>query len=47
MAKVIGFDTDVSKKVTCWNCSAIIEYVPNEVKKYSGRDYSGGSDGKE
>ena len=47
MPKVIGFDDSVKKKVTCRHCSAIIEYVPNEVKEVHGTDYGGGPDGME
>lgn len=47
MAKVVGFDEKAKKQVTCWKCSAIIEYTQHEVRSYNGRDYSGGSDGKE
>lgn len=32
MAKVIGFDQSKQKRVTCSGCSAIVEYVENEVK---------------
>ncbi len=32
MAKVIGFDPKVLKQFTCRECSAIIEYTPNEDK---------------
>ena len=44
MAKVIGFDDAAKKKVTCQECSAIVEYVPVEVKSYVHKDYGGGSD---
>lgn len=46
MPKVIGFDDSVKKKATCRNCSAIVEYVPKDVRNlHSGTDWSGGSDG--
>jgi hypothetical protein len=32
-------------KVSCENCAAKLEYVPNDVKEYNGRDYGGGPDG--
>jgi len=36
------------KEIVCVSgCGATLRYVPNEVKKYSGTDYSGGSDGRE
>lgn len=50
MAKVVGFDDSVKKKVTCRGtkgCGAIIEYFPGEVKSKHGTDYGGGSDGME
>lgn len=37
----------VVKQVLCLNCGVKLEYVPNDVKKVDGRDYSGGSDGHE
>jgi DNA-directed RNA polymerase subunit RPC12/RpoP len=37
----------VVKQKICLNCGATLEYVPNDVKKYEGRDYSGGPDGHE
>ena len=46
MAKVIGFSPKVLKQATCQKCGAINEYAPNEVRTlWSGKDYSGGSDG--
>lgn len=47
MVKVVGRDEKAVKKITCYGCAAILEYTNSEVKKYSGRDYSGGSDGRE
>lgn len=47
MAKVIGEDPSVLTQVTCRHCAAIIQYAQHEVKEYHGKDYSGGSDGKE
>jgi len=46
--KVISTVPDVSvvKRKICHHCGATLEYVPNDVKEYSGRDYSGGPDGK-
>ena len=38
---------EVVKKVTCGNCGATLEYVPNDVKRRDGTDYSGGPDGCE
>lgn len=31
----------------CPKCRATIAYLPTEIKRYSGRDYSGGPDGRE
>lgn len=46
MPKVVGIDQSVVKRATCRHCGAINEYLPNEViVLWSGRDYSGGSDG--
>lgn len=38
MAKVIGYDERVYKKFTCWDCGAIVQYVPNEVKDTGNTD---------
>ena len=35
----------VTKRCTCEHCGARLEYVPNDVKEYNGRDISGGPDG--
>lgn len=44
--KVIGKDESATKRATCRSCAAIIEYTPGEVRTlWSGKDYSGGSDG--
>lgn len=32
MAKVIGYEPKLLKKCVCSNCTAIIEYTPNEAK---------------
>lgn len=46
MPKVIGQDQSVYKRITCQRYGAINEYTPSEVKTlWSGKDYSGGSDG--
>lgn len=47
MVRIIdeGPDPSVVKKVICKNCGAKLEYVPNDVKEYSGTDYGGGPDG--
>ena len=46
MAKVVGRDDRAVKRITCRECAAIVEYTPSEVRNlWSGKDYSGGSDG--
>jgi len=49
MVKVVdeGPDPSVVKQVVCRNCGVKLEYVPMEVKKYSGTDMAGGPDGRE
>jgi Pyruvate/2-oxoacid:ferredoxin oxidoreductase delta subunit len=32
MAKVIGFDATKMKQFTCYECTAIVQYAPNEAK---------------
>lgn len=44
MPKVIGHAKQLKKKVTCQSCTAIIEYIPKEVKTQQYKDYDGGSD---
>lgn len=36
---------EIEKTISCGGCGAKIAYVPNDVKKYVGRDISGGPDG--
>lgn len=45
MARIV--EPPEGKRVKCHGCGAIIEYMPEEVEKYSGRDISGGPDGWE
>lgn len=47
MAKIVGRDETVVKRVTCRECATILEYTPNEVKEEHGTDYGGGPDGRE
>ena len=47
MVRVVGQDPSIVKRTSCKNCGAILEYTKNDVKERHGRDYSGGSDGKE
>ena len=37
----------LGKQVTCRDCGAVIEYLPEHVERHDGHDYSGGSDGYE
>lgn len=47
MVQIVGNDPQAVKRTTCRNCAAVLEYTPSEVKEYHGKDYSGGSDGRE
>lgn len=42
--KVVGNDPSVVKRVTCFNCSAVLEYTPNDEQKDYTSDYTGGKD---
>jgi len=35
------------ERVTCDACKAVIAYLPEEVQRRDGRDYTGGADGWE
>lgn len=35
------------KRVTCQECEAVMEYLPEEVERHDGTDYAGGSSGYE
>jgi hypothetical protein len=43
MAKIV--EGPKPKRVKCRDCRATIEYLPEEVQEYHGRDYGGGPDG--
>lgn len=47
MVKVVSTEPhqSVVKQIVCKECGATLEYVPNDVKSYHGRDISGGPDG--
>lgn len=47
MVEIVGKDQKYVKRITCEKCASILEYTDNELKKYSGTDYSGGADGHE
>ncbi len=38
---------EVEKQVVCDKCGRTLAYVPNDVKRRNGTDYSGGPDGEE
>jgi len=40
-------DPSVAKKVTCRSCGVKLQYLPIEVQRRDGHDYSGGPDGEE
>jgi len=45
MAKIIGIDESKAKRITCYDCGAIVEYFPNEViSRVEEEVYGGGSD---
>lgn len=33
-------------EITCRSCDSVLRYHNGETKRYDGKDYSGGSDGK-
>lgn len=47
MIKVIGQDPTKTYQASCSNCGARLEFTKSDVKSQHGKDYSGGSDGKE
>lgn len=53
MAQIIGYDDSAKQRFTCTGtktepgCGAIVEYTKSDIKRYSGRDISGGPDGCE
>jgi len=48
MARIVKEVPKVTKRVVCrGGCGSTIEYVPNEVQRRDGHDYSGGPDGEE
>lgn len=42
--KIIGHDSSKKKRVTCNNCTSILEYTPNDLKEKIIKDYLGGKD---
>jgi hypothetical protein len=48
MVRVVneGPDPSVVKKKVCRQCGAKLEYIPLDVKEWSGKDYSGGPAGR-
>jgi hypothetical protein len=47
MVEIVGKDLSVVKICTCRNCGSILRYGNQDLRKYSGTDYSGGPDGRE
>lgn len=49
MVKILKLEPhkSVAKEIVCRSCGATLEYVPNDMKRYDGTDYSGGADGRE
>lgn len=46
MPRVVGIDEKALQRITCRGCGSINEYAENDVRNlWSGKDYSGGSDG--
>lgn len=40
-------DPSVEKRKPCSKCGVTLAYVPDDIKRYSGTDIGGGSDGRE
>lgn len=40
----VGEDPGAKRRVTCRNCSSILEYLPVDVESRTVRDYTGDSD---
>jgi hypothetical protein len=47
MAEVVGQAMSVAKRATCHGCGAVVRYYRNDIRRYEGRDISGGPDGRE
>ena len=41
---VVGQDSQVAKRATCFNCGSILQYYPKDVDSRIEHDYGGGSD---
>lgn len=39
-------DPKVVKNIVCKHCGVTLEYVPIDVKRRDGKDYTGGADGE-
>lgn len=44
MPVIVGKSDEFVKRVTCRNCSSVLEYVQSEVQKDYSTDYLGGKD---
>ena len=45
MAKVVGFNKKLIRRVSCYECAAKVEYTLNEVQENNYTDYGGGPAG--
>ena len=41
MVTIVGKDSSLVEKITCKNCSSILEYLPIDVETKSGTSYGG------
>lgn len=46
MVRIIGVAPEELKNCICRNCASVLEYANSDLRKWSGRDYSGGSAGR-
>lgn len=44
MPTIVGKDNSVVKRVTCRNCSSVLEYTPAEEQRDYTSDYTGSKD---
>ena len=47
MVCIVGTDETVYKFITCRNCASRLKYCQADVKRWLGKDYSGGAAGQE
>lgn len=41
---IVGHDDSIKRRISCYHCGAILEYLPVDINQTSTRDYDGGSD---